>query len=75
MFDTDYAVQEIVDSGIPQNQARAIVRKIVDAQVDLATLRDLKELELKIEGELKLNRWMLGVVMAGVLSLVIKGFF
>jgi hypothetical protein len=75
MFDTDYAVQEISDSGVPQTQARAIVRKIVDSQIDLATKRDLKELELKLEGELKLNRWMLGAVLASVLSLVIKAFF
>jgi hypothetical protein len=75
MFDIDYAIQQISDSGLPINQARAIVRRIVDAQNELATKHDLKELELKIERELKLNRWMLGFVLAGVLSIVIKTFW
>jgi len=29
----------------------------------------------RIEGELKLNCWMMGVMLAGVLSLVLKAFF
>ena len=42
----------------------------------------LKETELRmdarferIDGELKLNRWMLGVLLAGVMSLLLKAFF
>ena len=42
----------------------------------------IKELELKIEGrfasvagELTLLKWMMGVVIAGILSLVLKTFF
>jgi hypothetical protein len=29
----------------------------------------------KMEGEMSLLKWMLGVVIAGILSLVLKGFF
>ena len=29
----------------------------------------------RIDGELKLTRWMLGVILAGVISLVLKAFF
>jgi hypothetical protein len=29
----------------------------------------------RIDGELKLTRWMLGVMLAGVMSLVLKAFF
>lgn len=29
----------------------------------------------RIDGELKLNRWMLGIIIAGVWSLVLKTFF
>jgi len=29
----------------------------------------------RIDGELKLNRWMLGVLLVGVISLVLKAFF
>lgn len=56
------------------------------AQADLVTKRDLKDAvgELKtemsirferVEGELKLNRWMLGLLLAGVLALILKTFF
>lgn len=29
----------------------------------------------RIDGEVKLNRWMIGVLLAGVTSLVLKAFF
>ncbi len=55
MFDTDYFIQRIVESGTPENQARAIVRSIVDAQDDLANKRDLKEAMNELKAEIKLN--------------------
>jgi len=62
------------------------VRIIAEAQDGLVTKHDLTEAknEIKadmkvrfkrIDGELKLNRWMLGVLLAGVISLVLKAFF
>ncbi len=49
---------------------------------DLATKRDIRELELKMEtrfeqirGELTLMRWMLGILLGGVITLIIKAFF
>ena len=38
---------------------------------DLATKHDLKELELKIGAQLLLLKWMTGVMLAGVISLII----
>jgi hypothetical protein len=53
MFDTDYAIQKIIsDSGVPEQQARSFVRMVVDAQVDLATKKDLKDLELSLKSEI-----------------------
>jgi hypothetical protein len=51
----------------------------------LVTKHDLTEVknELKsdmgirferVDGELKLNRWMLGAILAGVISIVVKSF-
>jgi hypothetical protein len=47
-----------------------------------ATKQDLKELELRIEnklesmrGEITLLKWMMGFVLAGIVSLVLKAFF
>lgn len=77
-FDTLELVDKLKTAGIPQEQA--------EAQDGLVTKHDLTEAknEIKadmnfrferIDGELKLNRWMLGVLLAGVISLVLKAFF
>lgn len=49
---------------------------------DLATKRDIRELELRMEtrfeqirGELTLMRWMLGILLGGIIALIIKAFF
>ncbi|MBI4842897.1 MAG: hypothetical protein HY809_01035 [Nitrospirae bacterium] len=44
----------------------------------IATKEDLTDIHTKLkelEGEIKLLKWMLGVVIAGILSLIIKAFF
>ncbi|MES0335434.1 MAG: hypothetical protein SFH39_03600 [Candidatus Magnetobacterium sp. LHC-1] len=42
---------------------------------DLLTKADLQLLEARIDGELKLLKWMVGIMLAGVVSLVMKAFF
>jgi len=43
---------------------------------DLMQLKsDLRQLKTEIDGELKLIKWMLGILIAGVISLVLKAFF
>ena len=85
-FDTLELVDRLKTAGIPQEQAEAVVRVIAEAQNGLVSKHDLTEAknEIKadmnvrferIDGELKLNRWMLGVLLAGVISLVLKAFF
>ena len=85
-FDTLELVDKLKTAGISQEQAEAVVRVIAEAQNGLVTKHDLIEAknEIKadmnvrferIDGELKLNRWMLGVLLAGVISLVLKAFF
>ena len=81
---------ELVDklkiAGFDQKQSETVIRVIAEAQDGLVTKHDLTEAknEIKsdmnvrferIDGELKLNRWMLGVLLAGVLLIVIKSFF
>lgn len=85
-FDTLELVEKLKAAGIEQKQAEAVVRVIAEAQEGLVTKQDLTEAknELKyamdvrferIDGELKLNRCMLGVLLAGVISLILKAFF
>ncbi len=85
-FDTLDLVDRLKTAGFEQTQAEAVVRVIAEAQNGLVTKQDLNEVknEIKadmnvrferVDGELKLNRWMLGVLLAGVISLVLKAFF
>jgi hypothetical protein len=83
-FDTLKFVEKLKAAGIPEAQAKAMSEAFQEAQgeFDVATKRDLKELELRIEarfegvrGELTLIRWMLGLLLGGVLALILKAFF
>lgn len=83
-FDTHKFIRKLREAGLPESQAEAISDAFKEAQgeAELATKRDLRETELRIDarferidGELKLNRWMLGVLLAGVISLVLKAYF
>ena len=85
-FDTLELVEKLKSAGIEQKQAEAVVRVIAEAQDGLITKHDLVDTknEIKtdmairferVDGELKLNRWMLGAILAGVVSLVLKSFF
>ena len=80
-FDTQELVNELETSGLTRKQSEMVVSVLKKSPGELATKIDLRELELRldtrferIDGELKLNRWMLGFLVAGVMSLVIKSF-
>jgi hypothetical protein len=74
-FDTLELTDALKQSGIEQKQAEAIVKAIVKAQGELVT-RDYLDIKLApIAADLMLLKWMLGVLLAGVLSLVLKTFF
>ena len=85
-FDMLELVDKLKIAGFDQKQSETVIRVIAEAQDGLVTKHDLTEAknEIKsdmnvrferIDGELKLNRWMLGVLLAGVLSIVIRSFF
>ncbi len=71
-FDTHKFIRTLKDAGVSE----------VQVESDLATKRDIVDLRRdidvrfeRVDGELKLNRWMLGVLLAGVILLVLKAFF
>ena len=83
-FDTHKFVRKLRTAGFEEAQAKAVADAFADAQgeSDLVTKRDISELRRdidvrfeRLDGELKLNRWMLGILIAGVMSLVLKSFF
>ncbi len=54
----------------------------LDSRKELATKTDIAKLDGKIDkvkseldGELNLLKWMVGIMLAGVISLVLKAFF
>jgi len=89
-FDTLKFANQLKEAGVPGAQAEAEAKalsEILEVNLkDLATKDDLsrglKELELRIDsrfekvsGELTLIKWMLGIVLGGVIALILKSFF
>ncbi len=78
-FDTFRLVDRLKSAGFSEQQAEAVMRVIGEAQEALVT-RDYLDLKLEKEfsplrAELLLIKWMMGVLLAGVLSLIMKAFF
>ncbi len=83
-FDTLKFMHRLRDAGMPEPQAEAIAEAFKEAsgEAELVTKRDIDRLEAKIDAgkaevmaELRLNRWMAGLLLAGVMSLILKAFF
>lgn len=74
-FDTLELVDKLKNAGIPQEQAEAVVRVIADAQIKLVTKDDLEISLSPIKTDLAVLKWMIGILIAGVMSLVLKTFF
>lgn len=71
-FDTHKFVRKLEAAGFSDDPTGA----------ELASKQDIRELEFKIEsrfervkGELSLVKWMLGIMLGGVMALVLKDFF
>ena len=74
-FDTLELVDKLKTAGIPQEQAEAVVRVIADAQIKLVTKDDLEISLSPLKTDLAVLKWMIGILIAGVMSLVLKTFF
>jgi hypothetical protein len=82
-FDTYEFVKKLKDAGFTERQAEAVTEAQRDSlsqalENQLATKADIAKLEIKLiehEGEFKLIKWMLGIIMGGVIILVLKAFF
>ena len=82
-FDTHKFVKDLESAGVPPLQAEAFVRaqqEILSQTLDstLATRSDIERVERKLiefEGEFKAMKWMLGIIVGGVVMLVLRAFF
>jgi len=76
-FDTHKYVRRLREAGFDDRQAEALTDAMQSAigEIELVTRTDL-QLELApIRTDLAVIKWMLGVLLAGVVALVLKGFF
>ena len=74
-FDSLELVDKLKSAGIiPQEQAEAVVRVIADAQHKLVTKDDLEIALSPLKTDLAVLKWMIGILIAGVMSIVIKTF-
>ena len=78
---------KLKEAGLTEQQARAHAEALVSVvdenlatkndlkELEFALKHDIKELELKFDGQFALIKWMMGVLIAGILSLILKTFF
>ena len=83
-FDTLKFVRKLQEAGFEQRQAEGIAEAFKDAsgEAELATKRDIERLEDKIDridtrlgGELTLVKWMMGLILGGVVALIMRAYF
>jgi len=72
------AVLEIYEAlklaGVPEDKAQAAAKAVAElSQED--RLSHIENELIEIKGEIKLIKWMLGVIIAGILSLILKTYF
>lgn len=73
-FDTYKFIRKLEAAGLPTQQAEVIADTFMEAQgeADLVTKKDL-QLELApIRSDLLLLKWMIGLVLGGILALILK---
>ncbi len=77
-FDTLRLVDKLKSAGIPPEQAEAVIRVISEAQDQLVTKNDLTsaldDVINPVKTDLAVLKWMIGILIAGVMSIVIKLF-
>jgi hypothetical protein len=75
-FDTLQFVQTLKQAGFDEKQAEAVAAAFRNEQdqSETVTKRDLKELELRLTGELTLVKWMLGAILGIAIANFAKQF-
>ncbi len=77
-LDTHAIIKRLTAAKMPEEQAELIIDAINQSREDdvgkLATKSDLREVELRLNGEITLLKWMMGLVIAGILALVLKAY-
>lgn len=70
-------VRKLKEAGFDDRQAEALTDAMQSAtpEIELVTKKDLQIELAPVRTDLTFVKWMLGVLLAGVTALVLKGFF
>jgi len=61
-------------AGVPDDKAQASAKAVAElSQEDILSRNENGLIEIK--GEIKLIKWMSGLIIAGILSLILKAYF
>ncbi|MBF0472769.1 MAG: DUF1640 domain-containing protein [Nitrospirae bacterium] len=85
-IDTYVLIKRLKEAGMPEPQAVVmsdVIKQVEASRSDvLATKSDvqlvraeIQQVKTELKAEIQLIRWMLGVLIAGMVSLVLKAFF
>ena len=61
-------------AGVPEGKAKAAAKAVAEISQEDRLSRIENEL-IEIKGEIKLIKWMLGLIIASILSLILKTYF
>ena len=75
-FDTLKFTKRLKEAGFPEAQAEALVNAILGAtsEAELVTKKDLQIELAPLKTDLTLIKWMLGLLLGGVIALLLKAF-
>lgn len=75
-FDTLKFVERLKAGGVPEEQAKAEAEALVSALSEAMDLQLASKTDIhRIERELFVIKWMIGLVMGGIVTLILKAFF
>jgi len=75
-FDTLKFVEKLKSAGVPDEQAKAEVEALVVAFSEVMGSQLAKKSDINhLESEVLVIKWMVGLVLGGILTLIIKAFF
>ena len=76
IFDTLKYVEKLKAGGVPEAQAKAGAEALLTAFSEAMDLQLTTKSEInRLERELIVIKWMLGLVLGGILTLILKAFF
>lgn len=75
-FDTLKFTKKLKEAGFPEAQAEALVDAVLGAtsEAELVTKKDLQIELAPLKTDLTLIKWMLGLLLGGVVALILKAF-